>query len=237
MNEPIDLLQAKIDKAREQLPEETRQAIEAVAWKEVILGMRARRGYTFEQLGDLEIETELLLCGLLSPTDYPKELQTRMKIPRDQADSLVKDMNDLIFKKIREELIKIAENKKTNARDPETSPMASAPISRVAPLQISKDDTQTLKSAGIEIAPGVPTADLTLPELQNGNREEMLKKIERPELIDAHPISAQKLAGSFQIPSAKTDHSVENLSKTAPGPSGGIERKKISVDPYRELPE
>ena len=223
MNEPIDLLQTKIEKAREQLPEATRRAIDNVNWREVILKMRERRGFTIEQLGDLELETELLLAGLVSPEAYPKELANRMEIQRTEVDSLVKEMNDLVFKKIREELIKIREGKSVGGSTPSA--------------EITKNETQTLKSAGIEITPTIPLVNLTLPELNNGNRDEMLTKIERPELIDPHPISTQKLAGSFQIPAIKTDHSVDNLSRTAPGTSGGMESKKISVDPYRELPE
>ena len=108
----VDLLQIKIEEAKRDLPIDTVNAIAAVDWKAAILGMRNKYGYTFEQLGDLEIETELLLCGLLPPEDYPKELSGRMGIPRTQADELVKDMNELVFKKIREELIKNTERKR-----------------------------------------------------------------------------------------------------------------------------
>lgn len=118
MESTIDLLKIKIDKARESLPEETRQAIDAVDWKAAILSMRAEKGYSYTQLEDLEIETELLLCGLLSPEQYPKELEKRMGIPRPQVDVLVNEMNDRVFKRIREELVKnigvkrLSENKK-----------------------------------------------------------------------------------------------------------------------------
>ncbi len=106
MDTPIDMLQVKIEKAREALPRETRHAIDSVDWRAIILGMREKKGYSFEQLEDLELETELLLCGLLNPTDYSKELEERLKIPRSQVDLLVNEMNEFIFKKIKDELIK-----------------------------------------------------------------------------------------------------------------------------------
>src|SRR3989338_4251664 len=108
----IDLLEIKIEKAKRELPLETVNAINAVDWKAVILGLREKKGYTFEQLGDLELETELVLCGLVTPEDYPRELEKRMGIGRAVADELVNEMNDLVFRKIREELIKNAERKK-----------------------------------------------------------------------------------------------------------------------------
>ena len=112
---PIDLLQIKIEKAKAALPADTISAISTVDWKAAILGLRGKHGYSFEQLGDLELETELLLCGLLTPEDYPKELENRMKISSAQANELVNEMNDLVFKKIREELIKNIERKKVFA--------------------------------------------------------------------------------------------------------------------------
>ena len=75
----VDLLQIKIEKARAELSEESRQAIDAINWKNVIVGLRAEKGYSFTQLEDLELETELLLCGLLNPEDYPKELEKECK--------------------------------------------------------------------------------------------------------------------------------------------------------------
>ena len=60
----IDLLQIKIEKAKGELPEETLNAIAAVDWKAVILGMRESKGFNFEQLGDLELETELIRRSL-----------------------------------------------------------------------------------------------------------------------------------------------------------------------------
>ena len=79
MDDTIDLLQIKIEKAKAALPAETVNATAAVDWKAAILGLRGKHGYTFEQLGDLELETELLLCGLLTPSDYPKEIKKHKK--------------------------------------------------------------------------------------------------------------------------------------------------------------
>ena len=80
MDDTLDLLQIKIKQAREKLPEDTRLAVDAVPWRAIILEMKMTKGYSFDQLGSLELETELLLCGLLNLEDYPKELSERMGI-------------------------------------------------------------------------------------------------------------------------------------------------------------
>src|SRR3989339_153420 len=105
MDNIADLLQIKIEKAKAELPEDTQNAINAVDWKAVIFSMREKRGYSFEQLGDLEIETELLLCGLLGPENYSKELEKRMRLSKAEVNDLVREMNDRVFAKIKENLI------------------------------------------------------------------------------------------------------------------------------------
>lgn len=210
MDNTVDLLQIKIEQAKAKLPIETLNAIAAVDWQAVILGMREKKGYSFEQLGDLEVETELLLCGLLSPENYSKELEKRMKISKAQANELVNEMNDLVFKRIKEELIKNTERKKIFRKS-------------------EKSDIQVLKSAGIEI---ITKPDLTLPELKAGEKTEVPARIATQSVAGGHPILAQKLSSSFQVPSTKTEHTLNNISKTIPPSS-----YPPKADPYRLSPD
>lgn len=152
MIETKDELQIKIEEANKKLPEDTLKAISAVNWKMILLEMKEKGIYTLEQLADLEIETELVLCGLLSPSDYPNEVQRSLGIPKSQADKLVNEINDSVFKKIREEMMKITNRRKMAA----TKPAQSTPI---------------------------------------------------------NPILAQKFTSSFKIPTAKTEYSLNNISK------------------------
>ncbi len=238
-NDPVDLLQVKIEKARESLSTETRQAIDAVPWKMVILEMRQSKGYNFEQLGDLETETELLLCGLLSPEDYPKELEKRMRIPRAQVDVLVNEMNERVFKKIREELIKNTERRKVSLGSSGAPDRKNAlPKERwEKDFGIKKEENEVLKQAGIEVSK-IPEL---LPEKKIEQREDMLKKIENPNLIkkesEMHPILMQKFSGPFQIQAIKTEHSLPGISHTdAPTEKQEASALKKNLDPYRETP-
>ncbi|MFA6386652.1 MAG: hypothetical protein WCW04_02705 [Candidatus Paceibacterota bacterium] len=102
MDKTTDSLQIEIDKAREGLTKESRAAIDAVSWKLIISGMNKK--FNPEQLDFLEMETELLLCGLESTTNYTKELESGMKISRADVGVLINELDKLIFKKIQEEL-------------------------------------------------------------------------------------------------------------------------------------
>ena len=190
MDDIIDLLQIKIEKAKKELSSETLNAIAMVDWKAAILGLRTTKGYTFEQLGDLELETELLLCGLLSAEDYPKELEKRMGISRSAANELVREMNDLVFKKIREELIKNTERKKIYEKREE----------------FNKGDAKVLSSAGINII----SDKLELPA-----PEKLPTKVGIPtEVGTVQSILTQKLSSSVQTGVVKTDHSLPKISNS-----------------------
>ncbi len=262
MTDTVDLLQIKIEKAKANLPEETLNAISAVDWKAAILGMRQSKGYNFEQLGDLEIETELVLCGLLSPEDYPKEIEKRMGISKMAASELVNEMNMLVFKKIKEELIKNSERKKifanrTNEQRTSTPARVEIPPQATIPLEvgISKKDTEVLKSAGIEVVParnassiadaggklaGISVEASVKKDMPIEKKEDILKKMENPDLINkektVHPLLEQKILSAVQTPVIKTEHSPETISAM----KNDTDTKKSyakNTDPYRLSPD
>ncbi len=250
MNEPVDLLRIKIERAKEKLPEDTLNAISAVDWKGAILKIRETKGYNFEQLGDLETETELVLCGLLNPHDYQTELEKRMNISKAEAAVLVGEMNELVFKKIKEELIKITELKKKSARKTQESSFTSQKVGFVQPeIAIDHVDTKVLESAGINVSTAIPNPNNIInpdPNISKENREEFLKKVETPDAV--HPILGAKIITPTQTPKVITEYSVKNISKTATIPV--IEKTSPAIneppkvvsypqggDPYRLPPE
>jgi hypothetical protein len=208
-NNSMDLLQIKIDEAKAQLPKETANAINAVDYKAVILEMRQSKGYTFEQLGDLETETELLLCGLVSPENYSKELENRMHLPKNQVNELIKEMNEKVFAKIKENLIK------GTGGDTE-----------------KKNDTQILNSAGIEIIPDLPAIPSTKmiqvekPELTTSTPPVLVQK-----LSGSLKVPMVKTEHSLEnITRASGESSQSNVQKEVP-------KSGYTVDPYRMPPE
>ncbi len=102
--ETQDEFQILIKDAKKKISQEILQAIDSVNWKLTILEMAGK--YNQDQLDALEIETELLLCGILSPEVYQKELENRMMLTEGQVNLLLEEMDKLIFKKIQSELEK-----------------------------------------------------------------------------------------------------------------------------------
>jgi len=102
MDNQIDQLEIEISKAREKLSLKSREAIDAVDWKQIISGMNIK--FNSEQLEDLKTETELLLYGLTATENFPKELENRLKISKNEVILLINELDRLIFKKIQLEL-------------------------------------------------------------------------------------------------------------------------------------
>jgi len=115
MNEENDLLQQKINEARKNLSKETIDAIDAIGWKLGIIGLNKK--YSVEQLDSLELETELLLCGLIDTEEYIKKIEEGMKISKTEVDIVVNQMDQLVFKKIQKRLIENIEENENKLKE------------------------------------------------------------------------------------------------------------------------
>ncbi len=234
----MDLLQVKIEEAKKKLGEDTLNAIANVDWKSGIFKIREKNDYNLEQLAELELETEMLLCGLVRGEDYEKDLSDRMKISRDEANSLVQDMNEFVFKKIKNELIRLTERKRAihTGKEPliETRRGVIPPKIAEKPepmenLRMDNKDKQVLASAGITMPQG-NLVDINAPinDFSKEKREDMLENIENPDSIIpptlktetpktasiVHPILSEKMLSPVQTPKIETQYSLSNLSKT-----------------------
>jgi len=208
-NETIDLLKEKIEQAKENLPEATQDAIRRVDWKAAILGLRKSRGYDFEQLGALELETELVLCGLLAPKDYPKALEDEMGIPKIVANELVEEMNKLVFKRIKEELIKNSEIKK-------------------AKLVEAENATENIGIKTLNLDPQIEEREEILKHVENPELIPAKKII--------HPVFEQKITSTVNTPVVETKHAMENIPASSETKNTTTSYPK-SADPYRLSPD
>lgn len=161
---------------------------------------------TVAQMGAVEKLVSAVMAGGGNTARFEENLEKDTWLPRDKAHAVTLAINERIFKNIRSQMM--AGSHKETAEAPQ----------------------EIMKSAGIEVMQNGPQAMEEFPlELENGNRDEMLKKIEHPELIpkvSPHPIAEQKLAGAYHTPKKETEH-----------PATTQPDKNKKVDPYREIPQ
>lgn len=237
----IDALQIRIEKAKADLPQETLQAINAVDWRNALLEIKTKKGFSIEKLEDLELETELMLCGLSNPSNYEKEIRERLDLSPMEAKAIVNEMNDKVFKKIRDAFAKIMEEKNSKIEKTENEFKVSE----------TKEDMGVLKQAGIEVIDNQEIQKDFVNKEEKGenlyglDRANMLNEVEHPELIQkvTPTIAMQKLSSSFNIPTTKTEYSLDNMTKqedkkTTPTitpiqKSTPQEKNLPKIDPYR----
>lgn len=219
--------------------DESMQAINSVNWKQAIIDAKAKYGFNLEQLEELEVQVQAIFSGLTKPENFERTIKEKMKLTDEKAIEITNEMNEKVFKKIRTSLMEIVEDER--------------------PKEVIKEEEDIiLKTAGITMStsPLELKAGNTLSKDENisEKRDDMLKNVEKPELIinevkkEEKPevvknIFASKLTGNFQMPQEKTEYSLNNMSKSSSKVMPEIitptaEKAKLpKIDPYRELPE
>lgn len=212
-----------LDEKFQKLPAVVRDAINESEYKAIIYAIAKDQNLTIGQTDRLELSTADLMLGIISNEKYVELVQTELRIPIEKAMSLVSTVNEKVLKKIRGIMM-------APARAP----------------KLENTEHAIMKSAGIEIVSNPPNPP-NLTEMGEGKQsvveiKEEVKEIAK-ETPAPMPIIGQKLAGSFQIESTKTEHTVSNLTPTTLA-STPVDHKPEAPkayppkgDPYRLSPE
>lgn len=220
------------------LPKTIQEAIMSSDYENSLIQIGRDNKLTVGQMGILEREVTLVMMGLTPLNQFEAELAMELDV---EVQPLIKALNEQIFQKIRDFLKTSSGEDNSKEIEPEESSME--------PTEIKKSEEFVLNRAGIKINPvnasmapkSTPTpapkkADLNVLELKAGEKPNTLK------LED--PIK-QKLMGSVQMPTTKTEHTLNNLSsaddktkKVADVVGGGDKRGTVYAkgDPYRLNP-
>jgi len=91
----------------ETLPPEIKQAIYSIDYPQKLQEIVKNNKLLIDQAGKLEAETTLVMAGIEPMDKYVKNLQTNVGLSSIQASIVAHDVNELIFKNIRESLKKI----------------------------------------------------------------------------------------------------------------------------------
>ncbi len=220
----MDEKTTKIIKERfDALPESIKQVILSSNYEESLLEIGKKYNLKVEQLGALEVETTLVMMGLTPTKDFESTLTRELHVDASKGNEIVKDINEKIFFKIRE-LLKLMN---TPAGE---EPVVEEAVEEIEPRYEDKElkntgaDWNVMKSAGIEI-------------VEKNGKLPVAEKLEINSPAEVHPILTQKLSGISQIPPVKTEHTLENITKTTPPTSTPPASYPPKQDPYRMKPE
>lgn len=211
-------LKEQIAIARATLTPETREAIDSVDWKSMVVAMRESKKFSFSQIETLGTETEKVLVGLIGGEAYKRELRNKMELQEGDLNKLIAEMNERVFKKIKENLVlKLGANRNTTSVKALEVPMVRA----IPEEEISTEESQVFETAGISLSK--PPAPEGKWAEGLGAPSEMIAQIENTDLIPKNvtPVMEKKLTTSFQMPKVETKYEV----------TAGSSPKKIEVEP------
>lgn len=89
------------------LPERIKDVYSSFNTTKILQDIGTQHGLHVDQIGELVDETGLVMLGVTHPRDYVGNIVKKLKIDKEKASAVARDVNENVFKPIREELKKL----------------------------------------------------------------------------------------------------------------------------------
>ena len=94
----------ELQKKFESLPENLKWAIMAANVDDNIIEIGKEQGLNVAQMGQLSLETHMVMFGYTHPDEFEKSVKASMGLPDDKTRAIVDAVNEKILKEIREKM-------------------------------------------------------------------------------------------------------------------------------------
>lgn len=105
INNMNDKLRQSFEEQLVYLPEINQQALKSFDWATELLSIGKNYGLHIDELEDLQVETMLVMVGLVQVKDYPNELINKLAISPAEANKIITQVNDRIFQPIHDYIV------------------------------------------------------------------------------------------------------------------------------------
>ncbi len=187
----------------EKLPSYVRESLEQIHWDEEILAIGKKHGLHIDEMGTLQLETMMVLVGIVHPDEYPKSLQQELHIPKEKIDAIVADVNEKVFKNIREALISYITTQdgsrvgewgggqteeeleekifKKTGIEIDNSGARNSPAIEAEETSVGIAERSILEHSGVEIEPTINEDKIVNDSANIPDRKEILNELENPQ--------------------------------------------------------
>lgn len=207
----------QISQMYDNLPEDLKEAVFSVDMNDVVEKIGRGHQLNIDKIGDLANETGMVMLGVTHPNEFIGNLTDRLEVDKEKARAIGGEINEQIFKKVRESLRKIH-----NMREEEEE-------QKVADVGHSVSNiTETVNRSDIlnEIEKDHTKEEGGVPDIMKG---------------DINPFEEKMKEGVFKIPTEEKhyieDESEEKEGKKQPPanlPTQEKPKKYQGFDPYKE---
>ena len=200
----------QIETMYKNLPNDLKTVFFSANKDETIESIGRKHSLTIDKIGDLANETGMVMLGVTHPNEFIGNLADRLEIDKEKARAIAQEINEQIFKKVRESLRKIH-----NMREEEEN--------QIKVSSFGNSQGETLKSE--------TSREDILKEIEKDHSQENLV----PEIMkgDTNPFE-EKMKEGVLIAPVEEKHYIEESAKTALLPEPEKPKKYQGIDPYKE---
>ena len=216
MNPEIEQL---IEEHLASLPSEIRKVLAETDIVNEIMSVKDKYHLMLDQVTSLELDTRLTILGIYDPEDFVRNIKSHAKLNDDIATSVANDIENSIFKKIKEALIKETADEYEILEENLDKDSILAEIENPVPTFQPKS---TITPVNTEKIPENFPAIKTSQTIENYI----------PPSMPVKSIVERKLSEPTRIPPKEIEVSLKKLPET---PAQTLpSTQKYSFDPYKE---
>ena len=193
------------------LPEDLKDSIFSVDTTSVINEIGRKYGLAIDKIGDLANETGMVMLGVTHPNEFIGNLTERLEVDKEKARAIAQEINEQVFKKVRESLRKIHNIRE--GEEEENQGHQGNPLPQGVALMAEQSREDILKEIEKD-----HTKENNIPDIMKG---------------DANPFEEKMKEGVLLAP-VEEKHYIEESAKTALLPEPEKPKKYQGFDPYRE---
>src|SRR3989344_3731045 len=210
-----NLTEGQIETMYKNLPNDLKTVFFSANKDETIESIGRKYNLAIDKIGDLANEAGMVMLGVTHPNDFIGNLADRLEIDKEKARAIAQEINEQIFKKVRDSLRKI-HNMREGGEEEEQDKI------KVSPFGNSQGETLPANS--------VNRADI-LKEIEKDHTKENIV----PDIMkgDTNPFE-EKMKEGVLIAPVEEKHYIEESAKTALLPEPEKPKKYQGFDPYKE---
>jgi len=253
--EVLDDIQKELRTRFELLPEEIKNTIISSEYQMKLFELARKYQLSYVDLGQLELETTMVLLGMTKPYNFLGDLKAVIKKNDTVMAALVDEIDTQVFSAIRASLVLLHQEKE---EDRENAGMATPPTPTSIPLSqelVSKAPVAQAQAIPLSIKTpqmggGAPMPQTSFAPTLEKHEDEMLKnsgiEVSTPNETAPLPHSGatpvvsadafiSKLTGVFGVKSKATDHTLPKIGDSTGQINNSLGTASKKDDPYREL--
>lgn len=209
-----------------ELPSELKQAIFSVDYQKQLQEIVRRNKLMIDQAGKLEVETTLVMTGMEPIKDYTDNLVKNVGLNRNLATIVAHDVDELIFKNIRESLRKINEEEMEAENTTSNEPSREQILSEIENPSLIKENSVSLSSLG-------SNSNIIKPAPEKLGQNIEIRKETLPEVLPESSIVRK--AEMSVLP--KNTSPVPNIIETKSTQTVITPKQQVIIEQKTKLPE